>query len=396
MAKIWHCFRFLLVPLVLLLCGCSDLGYYQQCVAGHLDLLARRTDIKKILADPATPADLREVLERVVEMRDFASAELGLPDNGSYRSYADLERPYAVWNVVATPEFSMTPKQWCFPVVGCVAYRGYFTPEGAKQEAAVLQQAGLDVYTYGVAAYSTLKWFDDPVLNTFCRRPAPYVAGMIFHELAHQVVYIKDDTSFNEAFAKTVELEGVKRWLARSGRQEEAAAYAEDFHRDETVIALILETREALRQLYASKLPPEQMRERKAALFDEMTARYRRQQEEWGGYKGFDRWFASGLNNAKLASISTYRVEVPGFQQLLRDSGDDLPRFYQAAMALGKRPPPGAAGAAAGTGRPGECPGRGGASTRGRHRLNGFYWCLPAAWGKVAAIHFTFRRRENG
>lgn len=328
----------LLVVAGLLLGGCSDFAYYNQCVLGHLDLLAKRKDIADLIKDPSTEEDLRQILQRVVRMRDFASQQLGLPDNASYRSYADLGRPYAVWNVVATPEFSLDPKTWCFPVAGCVSYRGYFKQDAAKEQGELLRQAGLDTYVYGVAAYSTLKWFDDPVLNTFCRHPAPYVAAMIFHELAHQVVYIKDDTSFNEAFAKTVELEGVKRWLEQEGRSDEAKAYATNFQRDEAVIELILESRKQLQQLYASPLDPALMRVQKQALLEDLTLRYRNLQQQWDGYKGFERWFSSGLNNAKLASISTYRADVPAFQQLLRELGNDLPRFYQAVKAIGGLP----------------------------------------------------------
>lgn len=328
----------ILVVASLLLGGCSDLAYYNQCVFGHLDLLAKRKDIGEIIKDPATAEDLRQILQRVVLMRDFASQHLGLPDNASYRSYADLGRPYAVWNVVATPEFSLSPQKWCFPVVGCVSYRGYFSQDAAKEQGERLRQSGLDIHVYGVPAYSTLKWFDDPVLNTFCRNPAPYVAGMIFHELAHQVVYIKDDTSFNEAFAKTVELEGVKRWLEQEGHSDEAEAYGENFQRNEAVIELILETREQLQQLYLTPLDPQAMREQKAAQFAKLTARYRSLQQRWDGYKGFDRWFTSGLNNAKLASISTYRADVPAFQQLLRELDNDLPRFYLAVRVLGALP----------------------------------------------------------
>lgn len=327
-----------LLALALVLGGCSDFSYYSQCVLGHVDLLAKRQQITTLIADPATADDLRQILKRVVVMRDFASQQLGLPDNASYRSYADVGRPYVVWNVVAAPEFSLTPKQWCFPVVGCVSYRGYFKEQAAREQFELLQQQGFDAYLYGVPAYSTLQWFDDPVLNTFCRQPGPYVAGMIFHELAHQVVYIKDDSNFNEAFAKTVELEGVRRWLEQEGQTAEALAYETDFHRNESVVKLIMESREQLRALYASGLEPAVMRERKAELLAELTAKYRELQQQWPGYRGYEKWFASGLNNAKLASISTYRAEVPAFQQLLRELNHDLPAFYRAAEALGNLP----------------------------------------------------------
>lgn len=329
-----------LLTLAFVLGGCSDFSYYSQCILGHVDLLAKRKQIAEVIADPATDDDLRQILRRVVLMRDFASQQLGLPDNDSYRSYADVGRPYVVWNVVAAPEFSLAPKQWCFPVVGCVSYRGYFKEAAARHQLELLQQEGLDGYLYGVPAYSTLQWFDDPVLNTFCLQPGPYVAGLIFHELAHQVVYIKDDSNFNEAFAKTVEIEGVRRWLEQEGRTAEALAYQTDFERNETVVLLIMESREQLRALYASGLEPAVMRQRKAELLAELTGKYRQMQQQWPGYRGYEKWFDSGLNNAKLASISTYRAEVPAFQQLLRELNHELPAFYRAVEALGTLPAP--------------------------------------------------------
>ncbi len=243
-----------------------------------------------------------------------------------------------VWNVVAAPEFSLEPEQWCFPVAGCVSYRGYFSRDGAEGFADGLRAKGMDVHVYGVAAYSTLNWFDDPVLNTFCHRPEPHLAGLIFHELAHQKLYVANDSSFNEAFAKTVELEGVHRWLRQRGNLEQEKEYFEDFAREEEFVALVLKTREQLSELYASPLDALRKRQEKQRVFNELRAEYRRLKASWGGYAGYDRWFDADLNNARLASISTYRTLVPAFRELLARNGGDLGRFYAEAEKIGKLP----------------------------------------------------------
>ncbi|BCR05580.1 aminopeptidase [Desulfuromonas versatilis] len=320
------------------LASCSNFDYYAQCVSGHVDVMRRCRPIPQVIEDPDTRPELKKQLQTILEIRDFASRELRLPENGSYRSYADLERPYVVWNVVAAPEFSLEPLQWCFPVAGCVAYRGYFKREEAERFADGLRAAGHDVTVYGVAAYSTLNWFDDPVLNTFCNRPEPNLAGLIFHELAHQRLYVKGDSGFNEAFAKTVELEGVARWLASRGEGEGHGAYLAEFHREEQFIETVLEYREKLKELYARPLPFQQKRARKQEIYDEMRSAYDQLKSSWGGSHGYDRWFGEGLNNARLVSISTYRVLVPAFRELLGRAGGDLEAFYTEAAKLGKLP----------------------------------------------------------
>jgi predicted aminopeptidase len=328
----------------LLLAGCSDIEYYWQGVAGQTDLLARAKPITEVIATTPDNA-LKGRLQRAQEIRAFASRELGLPDNRSYTSYADLGRPYAVWNVFAAPELSLTPRQWCFPVAGCVNYRGYFAEADARAEAARLAAAGDDVHMSGIPAYSTLGYFDDPVLSTFVKYREVDLARLIFHELAHQVLYVKDDTSFNESFAVTVEEAGVARWLAAEARlrgESEAAALAADLDRGRELRAhfraLIRMTRERLTALYASSATDEEKRAGKAGAFEALRAGYEEQRAASGGGVSFDRWFAGGVNNAGIAAMALYADRVPQFTALLAAENGDLPRFYARVKALAALP----------------------------------------------------------
>jgi predicted aminopeptidase len=330
--------RLLAVLPVLLLAGCQTLGFYAQAVGGQVEIWRERQPVERLLADPAVAPALRDRLGQVKAIRDFASQELGLPDNGSYRSYADLGRPYVVWNVFATPELSLQPRQWCFLFAGCVAYRGYFGEADARQFAGEQRAQGDDVVVAGIPAYSTLGWFDDPVLNTFIGYPAAELARLIFHELSHQVVYVKDDSMFNESFAVAVELEGVERWLARNGSATQRDAWAAARTRKEQFFALVGRTRERLSALYDSPASDEAKRAGKAQALAELRADYAQLKERWGGFAGYDFWIAEPLNNAKLVPLATYSELVPGFQRLLRENGGDLPRFYAAVRALAKRP----------------------------------------------------------
>ena len=317
--------------------GCGTLSYYGQAVTGHLEVMRKAEPITERIADPATPPELRARLERVVLIREFASRDLALPDNGSYRAYADIGRPYVVWNVFAAPEFSVAPKEQCFPIVGCVAYRGYYRQADAEASGAALRKEGFDVFVYGVPAYSTLGWFDDPVLNTFIRYPDADLARLVFHELAHQLVYIKGDTTFNESFAVAVEEEGVRRWLARHGTPAERDAYATMRERRAEFIRLVLRYRERAEALYREPLPADAKRAAKAKLFAELDADYGALKERsWGGYAGYDRFFAGGIGNAHLASVATYEELVPAFRALLAQDNGDLARFYADVRALAK------------------------------------------------------------
>ena len=298
--------------------------------------MSKRQPITRVIAEASTPPALRSQLEAVAAIRDFASRELGLPDNGSYRSYADVGRRYVVWNVVAAPEFSVDPKEWCYPIAGCVAYRGYFSEDRARRFAARLRGQGFDVTVGGVAAYSTLGHFNDPVLNTMMGWNDVELAAIIFHELTHQLLYVPNDSSFNEALATTVEEEGVRRWLHAQGRDADLASHLVQQQHYVQVIALLSSTRDELRAVYASGLAPEAMREKKRAAFASMRASFARLKAGWGGHAPFEAWFDEDLNNAHLASIATYFTCVPGFERELRAAGGDLSVFYARVRALAK------------------------------------------------------------
>ncbi|MGB7540447.1 MAG: aminopeptidase [Burkholderiales bacterium] len=320
----------------LLLPGCAAIDYYAQAVSGHLDVIWRAVPIEERLRAPDTPEALKAKLARVLAMRDFASRELGLPDNGSYRRYAELGRRFVVWNVFAAPEFSVKPVESCFPIAGCVSYRGYYAEEAAQRHAGNLSREGYDVYVGGVPAYSTLGWFDDPVLSTFIRYPDTEVARLIFHELAHQVAYVSNDTVFNESFAVAVEEEGVRRWLDREGTPQQRAGY-EDFHRRRgEFVALVLGYRGRLAAFYDESGAIGEKRAGKARLFAGMQDEYRALKVSWQGFSGYDRFFAGPPNNALLASVATYTELVPAFRALLAERKGDLPAFYAAVSELAR------------------------------------------------------------
>ena len=321
-----------------MLSGCATVGYYFQAVEGQMQIWHRSRPISQVIEDSQTPEKVRERLALVLRLRDFASAQLGLPDNGSYRKYADLERPFVAWNVFATGEFSVAPKEWCFPIAGCVAYRGYFSQAGAEQFGDELRRDGLDVFVAGIPAYSTLGWFDDPVLNTVVRYPDAQLAQLIFHELAHQVVYVSGDTVFNESFAVAVELEGVDRWLARDGDAAKRSAFDLAEQRKGAFIGLVLKHRDRLKVLYAGSASDAEKRQQKAEAFTAMKAEYQTLKSSWAGYAGYDRFFATELNNAHLVPVATYSELVPGFRRLLSENGGDFKRFYAAVKEIGKLP----------------------------------------------------------
>ncbi len=323
--------------LLLLLSGCADLGYYLQSINGQLQLNAARQPVESVLADPAAPDLLKRRLERASAIRQFASSELHLPDNGSYRSYADLKRPFVVWNVFAATEFSIEARQWCFPFAGCVGYRGYFSQEAAEAYGASLQAEGLDVRVGGVPAYSTLGWFDDPLLNTFIQYPEYELARLIFHELAHQVIYVKGDTEFNESFASAVENAGVDRWITQHGDAAMQAAAVRTRERRVQFAALVLGARERLAGLYRLRIAPGEMRMRKAEMFAELQRDYAQLKQQWGGFSGYDAFFEHA-NNAQLASFSLYHALLPAMQRLLARQNDDFAAFFAEVRRLAALP----------------------------------------------------------
>jgi predicted aminopeptidase len=314
--------------------------YLLQSAEGQLQLMAKRRPIDQVIAAASTPAKLRAQLEAVASIRDFASRELALPDNGSYRSYADVGRPYVVWNVVAAPEFSVDPKEWCYPIVGCVAYRGYFVEARARKFADEQRERGLDVVVAGTAAYSTLGHFDDPILNTMVGWDDVELASIVFHELTHQLLYVANDAAFNEALATTVEEEGVKRWLETQGRQQDLAQHRLEQQRYLKVVDLLGATRDKLRSIYARREPAQSMRAEKRKAFMQLREAFAGLRAQWGGHAPFESWFDEDINNAHLASVATYFVCVPGFERELRAVHGDLPAFYRRARQLAKMPQP--------------------------------------------------------
>ncbi|HMN44624.1 MAG TPA: aminopeptidase [Povalibacter sp.] len=325
--------------LILLLSAPSLSGcYLLQAAQGQMQIVSKREPIGDVIADPATSDKLRGRLEYVAAARDFASHELGLPDNDSYRSYADLGRPYVVWNVFATDEFSVAPRRWCFPIAGCVVYRGYFKEPSAQRYARRIRSHGGDAMIAGIPAYSTLGHFRDPILNTMMGWSDAQLAATLFHELAHQVVYVPGDSEFNEAFATAVEEAGLERWLNERGRAQDMQAWRSQRERQQQFIDLLLATREKLKDLYASKMPSPDMRARKAEIFGQLKFDYTQLRAQWNGFAGYDGWFDRALGNAHLVSAATYHGCLPGFQRLLASVHGELPRFYEEVERISKLP----------------------------------------------------------
>ena len=322
--------------LFLFLNGCAGISYYGQLASGQLQLLRVREPVSRVIADPGRDQLLRAHLIQSQKARTFASQQLHLPDNQSYRLYADIGRPFVVWNVFATPEFSLTPQNHCFPIAGCVAYRGYYSQSAARGEAALQRLQGMDVSIGGVEAYSTLGWFNDPIISSMMAWGDERLATLIFHELAHQRFYVKDDTEFNESFATFVEQEGTRQWRAFRGLAPDSGAQVQQ--RDQ-FIQLVLDTRTRLERLYTLPLPADQMRQRKADEFERLRGEYRHLRDSrWAGDKRYDAWINAPMNNARLLPFGLYDQWVPAFAALFRQEAGDWVKFYAAVEKLGALP----------------------------------------------------------
>ncbi len=316
----------------LLAAACSTLRYYAHVAHGQAQIVAQREPLDRVIADPATDAKLAARLRLALEARRFASARLGLPDNRSYTSYADLNRPYVVWDVFAAPKYSVDAILHCFPIAGCVPYRGYFDEAMAKAEAARLESRGDDIYIGGVAAYSTLGWFADPILSTMLRWDDDELIGTIFHELAHQLIYVKDDTAFNESFASFVQDEGLREWRAARG---EAAHEARNRTAGDDFVRLVLDLRERLRKLYASGLDATVMETAKQNEIADFRARYAQWRDaHWPDDHRYDAFVAKPINNASLLPFGLYDGWTPAFAALFAQSGRDWPAFYARVREL--------------------------------------------------------------
>lgn len=326
---------FFVIALVTL-SGCAQLGYYAQAMQGQMNLISSAKPIDRWLADPTVKDELKDRLKRVREIRSYAARELGLPDNGSYKNYAQLKHKYVMWNVVATPELSVKPNQWCFPIAGCVDYRGYYSQAAAQSFADSLHREGFDVRVSGVPAYSTLGWFDDPVLSTFIEYPDAELARLVFHELAHQIAYAPGDSQFNESFATAVEEIGVARWLDTQSDDSLRKNYQTHSQRKTEFINLLMQYRDQLEVNFESASSQAEKRQRKAEIFQSLKQQYALlKQECWNGYAGYDPWFNEPLSNANFALVATYHDLVPAFRQLLATKAN-LPAFYQSVRALAK------------------------------------------------------------
>ena len=325
-----HARAAIIIGLTALLQGC----YYIQAARGQLEVMRKREPIADVIDATETPPALAERLRLVDQARQFSIDELGLPDNDSYRSYADIERDYVVWNVFAAPEFSLEPKNWCFPIAGCVGYRGYFSEQAASKEGASLKEQGFDVVVSGIPAYSTLGRFSDPVLNTMMHWNDTELIVMIFHELAHQVLYIKGDTGFNESFATAVEEVGIERWLAARDLKSEIGAYQERRNLRRHLIEIVTAARTDLTIIYSEEIDDVAMRTLKEQRLDALS------REVAGEFKQAGRdassWLSSGLNNARLASMALYDGRLPAFRVMLDRCNDELACFYDEARRLSK------------------------------------------------------------
>jgi predicted aminopeptidase len=316
--------------------GSCGTAYYLQAAAGQAALLRAREPLEQVLADPATPTPLRRQLLVVDDALLFARLELGLPATKSYHHYADLERTAVVWNVFAAPEYSLEPRAWCYPVAGCATYRGWFSEQKAREFAASLAARGDDVFVGGVAAYSTLGWFADPILSTMLGGSDAEIAGLLYHELAHQLVYVAGDTAFSEGFATFIEEEGTRRWLVSRNDARGLREFKLRRSRRAVVLALVEELRDVLGGIYAADIPAAERRRQRAGAFADAHARYNVIRASWSEPPWFDGWLAPEPNNARLAALSSYEAYVPAFRALLAREDGKLARFYESVISLGR------------------------------------------------------------
>lgn len=330
--------RSFLFLLCSLLGGCSSLAYLGQAANGQNEVMRRARPMVEVIDDPATSPQLADKLRLAQRLRQFAVAELALPDNASYTRYSDLRRPYVLWNVVSTPVLSLVPVQSCFPIAGCLAYRGYYAEADAAHYAGDRRTAGDDVYMYGVAAYSTLGWFSDPLLNTTARYDDASLARLIFHELAHQLIYVKDDSAFNEAFATAVELEGYERWLHKVGDAQLQERYQREEAQRAAFRNLMEQGKQRLQAVYAGTADPADKLRRKAEVLDGLRREYETLKRQLGAASwGYDAWFQPVPNNAHFVALATYHDKVPAFRALFRQQGEDFPAFYAAVRQLAQK-----------------------------------------------------------
>lgn len=324
---------------LLMLTGCETVGYYAQAVKGHLDLNRGRQPIERALADERLKPIERERLALVPDVLNFAGSHLHLPAEDQYETLVFMNRNAVTWNVFAAPADSLAPKTWCFPIIGCISYRGYFAKEDAQAYAKKISEQGWETYVGGASAYSTLGWFEDPILSTFLKRDTPDFIGLLFHELAHVQLYIKDDTTFNESFATAVEQAGVLAWYAENPSPEAMADYLNKFERRQDFLTLAMETKAALTALYAKKRPSAKTQTERKAILENFRTRYADHvSNQWQGKKPYGGWMQGPLNNAQWNTLGAYYDLVPAFTHLLTHLNNDFKQFYVVCEKLGKLP----------------------------------------------------------
>lgn len=330
-----------MLVIAMLLSACTQLSYYSQSIHGHYQLVSQRQSIDALLAtseasenNSSLPAHRQAQLKQLVKIREFAYKDLHLPDNGSYRQYVELDRAAVTWNVIATPAYSMQPKQWCFPVVGCLSYKGYFSQSAAIQEATLLEKQGYDVYVSESTAYSTLGWFKDPVVSTMLDHGILLAAETLFHELAHQRLYMPNDTAFNEAFATAVAQEGVKRWL-QTHSPEQLNNYVVFLQKKRDFILLLSNTANRLARVYQQDVSDQEKLQAKQTELLLLEEKYRELKQQWQGDGRYDAWFDKPVNNARLALVGVYYDKVDRFVTLLNEQSGDFDGLYQNAAELG-------------------------------------------------------------
>ncbi|MDL0431080.1 aminopeptidase [Marinobacter sp. TBZ242] len=331
---------YLVMLLITTLSGCTTLGYYSQAVSGHLSLMLSSQPVSELLDAPSTPPPLQQKLSVANDAREFAAGRLALPVGDAFSTYAELGRPWVVVNLVAVPEFSLEAHQWCYPVIGCQSYRGYYELEKARREQRSFIEKGYDTFIGGVTAYSTLGWFDDPLHTGFTALSDNRMVSLMFHELAHRVVYINDDTAFNESFATAVELEGLRLWLDQRGDEEGFQRALARLRQRNQTLALVEAASRQLNALYEQQgaLPETELRQHKAEIFSNLKDDYQAISTDWDQPGPFGE-NPGELNNANLALFSQYNQHVPAFRQLLRDNESDFRAFYRAVADLSVQPP---------------------------------------------------------
>lgn len=324
--------------LLALITACTDIRYYGQAVKGQTHLLSQRVSVEQLIQDPTTSERLRNRLLYSREIIHFANETLHLNTGNAYQSYVDVKRPHVIYNLVAAPPLSLTPKTWCYPIIGCQSYRGFFDLDMAKATEKDLQSEGMETWLGGVSAYSTLGWFDDPLLNTFIYRDDVELAALLIHELSHRQIYIEGDTAFNESFATAVEQAGLALWLVKDKHEGLIQRHQQQYEQRQQFVDLISQTLEVLRKTYNSHASDDEKRQQKHKIIANMRAQHQQLKENWGGKSPYDRWFSSPINNAKLLTVSSYHQYVPGFLTMLHKADGNWPIFYQLVEELAKKP----------------------------------------------------------